>query len=140
MCATLEEMNYEGYLLKDAPERVMQFGEGNFLRAFVDYMIDIANEKAKETAERHGIKNYYTDAKEMLQTENEKKAEQEECIKEIETLQKILDESITARVEVTGEAFAGTRICIGDVSMITKNSMTYCKFIKSQGDVKMVAL
>ena len=23
----------------------MQFGEGNFLRAFVDYMIDIANEK-----------------------------------------------------------------------------------------------
>ncbi len=77
---------------------------------------------------------------EMLQTENQKKAEQEECIKEIETLQKILDESIAARVEVTGEAFAGTRICIGDVSMITKSSMTYCKFIKSQGDVKMVAL
>lgn len=25
--------------------RVLQFGEGNFLRAFVDYMIDIANEK-----------------------------------------------------------------------------------------------
>ncbi len=28
------------------PVRVLQFGEGNFLRAFVDYMIDIANEKA----------------------------------------------------------------------------------------------
>ena len=27
------------------PIRVAQFGEGNFLRAFVDYMIDIANEK-----------------------------------------------------------------------------------------------
>lgn len=27
------------------PIKVMQFGEGNFLRAFVDYMIDIANEK-----------------------------------------------------------------------------------------------
>ena len=26
-------------------ETVIQFGEGNFLRAFVDYMIDIANEK-----------------------------------------------------------------------------------------------
>ena len=77
---------------------------------------------------------------EMLQTENQKKAEQEECIKEIEALQKILDESATARVEVTGEAFAGTRICIADVSMIIKTSMTYCKFIKSQGDVKMVAL
>ena len=29
----------------ERPIRVMQFGEGNFLRAFVDYMIDIANEK-----------------------------------------------------------------------------------------------
>ena len=43
---TLEEMNYKGYLLKDAPERVLQFGEGNFLRAFVDYFIDMMNEKA----------------------------------------------------------------------------------------------
>ena len=38
--ATLEEQGYEGYLLKEAPERVLQFGEGNFLRAFVDYFID----------------------------------------------------------------------------------------------------
>lgn len=29
----------------DRPVKVCQFGEGNFLRAFVDYMIDIANEK-----------------------------------------------------------------------------------------------
>jgi len=27
------------------PVRVLQFGEGNFLRAFVDWMVDIANEK-----------------------------------------------------------------------------------------------
>ena len=27
------------------PTKVIQFGEGNFLRAFVDYMIDILNEK-----------------------------------------------------------------------------------------------
>lgn len=30
---------------KERPVRVLQFGEGNFLRGFVDYMIDIANEK-----------------------------------------------------------------------------------------------
>ena len=29
----------------DYPIKVVQFGEGNFLRAFVDYFIDIANEK-----------------------------------------------------------------------------------------------
>ena len=42
---TLREQNYDGYLLPEAPERVLQFGEGNFLRAFVDYFIDILNEK-----------------------------------------------------------------------------------------------
>jgi len=29
----------------DRPIKILQFGEGNFLRAFVDYMVDIANEK-----------------------------------------------------------------------------------------------
>ncbi len=42
----LEESGYQGYILKDAPEKVMQFGEGNFLRAFVNYWFDISNEKA----------------------------------------------------------------------------------------------
>ena len=42
----LEQTGYHGYILKDAPVKVMQFGEGNFLRAFVDYFYDIANEKA----------------------------------------------------------------------------------------------
>ena len=42
----LAESGYKGYVLKDAPEKVMQFGEGNFLRAFVDYFFDVANEKA----------------------------------------------------------------------------------------------
>lgn len=43
---TLKKQGYQGYLLENAPERVLQFGEGNFLRAFADYFIDIMNEKA----------------------------------------------------------------------------------------------
>ena len=43
---TLKETGYNGYLLENAPERVLQFGEGNFLRAFVDYFIDMMNERA----------------------------------------------------------------------------------------------
>ncbi len=42
----LAKSGYTGYILKDAPEKVMQFGEGNFLRAFADYWFDVANEKA----------------------------------------------------------------------------------------------
>ena len=42
----LKENGYKGYVLKDAPEKVLQFGEGNFMRAFVDYFVDVMNEKA----------------------------------------------------------------------------------------------
>ena len=42
---TLKKLHYDRYLLESAPERVLQFGEGNFLRAFVNYWFDMANEK-----------------------------------------------------------------------------------------------
>lgn len=42
----LAESGYKGYLLKDAPEKILQFGEGNFLRAFVNYWFDMSNELA----------------------------------------------------------------------------------------------
>lgn len=41
----LKASGYTGYILETAPEKVLQFGEGNFLRAFVDYWFDVANEK-----------------------------------------------------------------------------------------------
>ena len=43
---TLKDQGYDGYLLHEAPERVLQFGDGNFLRAFADHFIDEMNEKA----------------------------------------------------------------------------------------------
>jgi tagaturonate reductase len=43
---TLKAQGGKDYVLEQAPERVLQFGEGNFLRAFVDYFIDVANEHA----------------------------------------------------------------------------------------------
>ncbi len=44
--ATLEKSGYKGYILRSAPEKVLQFGEGNFLRAFVNYWFDVSNERA----------------------------------------------------------------------------------------------
>ena len=40
-------LNREMIDKKERPVRVLQFGEGNFLRGFADYMIDIANEKGQ---------------------------------------------------------------------------------------------
>ena len=42
----LKKSGYQGYILESAPEKVLQFGEGNFLRAFVNYWFDVSNEKA----------------------------------------------------------------------------------------------
>lgn len=42
---TLQTLGHTGYLLQHAPERILQFGEGNFLRAFVDCFIDLMNER-----------------------------------------------------------------------------------------------
>ena len=42
---TLTRQDYGGYLLREAPERVLQFGEGGFLRAFAEHFIDKMNEK-----------------------------------------------------------------------------------------------
>ncbi len=41
----MELLNKQMTKKTDRPIKVVQFGEGNFLRAFVDYMIDITNEK-----------------------------------------------------------------------------------------------
>ena len=40
----MEQINKAMTGKKERPVKVVQFGEGNFLRAFVDYMIDITNE------------------------------------------------------------------------------------------------
>ena len=42
----LEGSGYGGFLLKAAPVKVLQFGEGAFLRAFADCFFDMANERA----------------------------------------------------------------------------------------------
>ena len=41
----LKERGYTGYVLEEGPEKVLQFGEGNFLRAFADCWFDLANER-----------------------------------------------------------------------------------------------
>lgn len=41
----LERGGYDGYVLQTAPVRALQFGTGNFLRAFADYWLDVANER-----------------------------------------------------------------------------------------------
>lgn len=60
---------------------------------------------------------------------------------ELNTLQSKEDpNAVKGQVIVTGDVFPGTKIVIGDVSMVVKSSMKYCRFIKQDGDVKMVGI
>ncbi|MCI9597221.1 MAG: tagaturonate reductase [Firmicutes bacterium] len=42
---TIKKQGYDGFLLEQGAEKIIQFGEGNFLRGFADHFIDILNEK-----------------------------------------------------------------------------------------------
>lgn len=44
-CKLLKENNYQGYVNPSEEEKILQFGDGNFLRGFVDYFFDICCEK-----------------------------------------------------------------------------------------------
>ncbi len=73
----------------------------------------------------------------MLKKQKENQRLQEEMKKEIDYLEKLLENTDDARIEVTSEVYGGVKICIADVSMIVKGRADHCRFVKSQGDVKM---
>ena len=60
----MKDLNRQTAQAVKYPTKVIQFGEGNFLRAFVDYMIDIANEKT----DFNGSNSENTTAKENVKT------------------------------------------------------------------------
>lgn len=56
---------------------------------------------------------------------------------EIEELQKQMMSTSETMVRVKDEVYPGTRICIGDVSMVVQKTTHYCRFIRERGDVKI---
>ena len=73
-------------------------------------------------------------------TREQKREEIQSITNRLVELDDILVESQNPSVIVTGEVYPGTRISIMDVSMVVKSTMKYCKFVRLQGDVKMVSI
>ncbi|MBR4768608.1 MAG: DUF342 domain-containing protein, partial [Lachnospiraceae bacterium] len=78
--------------------------------------------------------------KTLLTEQKEREMELTALSQEYEELSKVFDTTSAARIEVRGDVYAGTKICISDVSMTVKTTMTYCQFKKEQGEVRMSAL
>ena len=66
--------------------------------------------------------------------------EVESSLAELDELQSQYERSGNAQVIVTGDVYGGTLIAIGDVSLTVRSSMSYCRFIKQGGEVKMTAI
>lgn len=76
----------------------------------------------------------------LMKMRVEKKKELSMIEMELDELDEILTESKNPSVEVEEEVYPGTKICILDVSQVIKSVVKYCRFIRSEGDVKMTAL
>ncbi len=58
---------------------------------------------------------------------------------ELEVLEKAMSSEGQACVCVSEEAYAGTKVAIGDASLVLKNPVKFCRFIKDRGDIKITA-
>lgn len=112
----------------------------------------------EETASLQSIQQILTATKQKISQGAKLTAEQLEYVKtlteahkvktefinqsmaEVEELQKQERDKTGAHVIVRGSVYPGTKICIGDVSMTVQKESSYCKFIKSRGDVKLTGI
>lgn len=76
-----------------------------------------------------------------LITVNQEKTEAVAAAKEkLEEMKKQADSSNCTVVRVKGMVYPGTKICIGDVSMVVQKNTHYCRFVREHGEVKMLPL
>lgn len=69
-----------------------------------------------------------------------KKEQLEQETTEYEFLQEAFTQNGTAQVNVSGEVYPGVKIIISNSIYVVQNSIKYCKFIRSEGTVKMTSL
>lgn len=80
---------------------------------------------------------YVKDAAQLIETKKEELAQKNREMNELHTL---LVGQRKAAVVVQGNAYPGTTIIIGDVSMVLQSNYQYCRFEKVEGDVKMLPM
>ena len=76
----------------------------------------------------------------LIEKDKRSKEELENCTEKIEKLQTDMEVQGQAYVKVTDQAYVGTKIIIGDLSMVVQSNTSYCKFEKVRGNIKAVAL
>lgn len=136
--ATVVEVGVNPVLKREQADLQKALQEANKVLATIEPVIAATIQK-----KRQGIEvtpEQMEHVQKLIETRTQKKDEITEATIRLEELDDILVEGQNPSVVVTGEVFPGTKICIMDVSKVIKDSMKYCRFIRSQGDVKMTAI
>ena len=76
----------------------------------------------------------------IVKTKEQKLPELKKAKKEMEALAEIIDQQAHAQVVVQEKAYPGVKVVIGDVSMVVEKEQQYCRFVKQQGDVRVVGM
>lgn len=78
--------------------------------------------------------------KQLALTSKQKQEQLKADETELEDMDGLVKGDERAQVTVTGEVYSGTKIVISDVAIIVKDTMKYCRFIRSHGEVTMTSL
>lgn len=70
----------------------------------------------------------------------EKKTELERLNIRMQSLQDMMESREDARVEINEQVYPNTTIVIGGVSRLLQDNYRYCKFVKEEGEVRMVPM
>ncbi|MCR4791249.1 MAG: FapA family protein [Lachnospiraceae bacterium] len=113
---------------------------GEIVKAIKDAQPIIQNFMEKKAKGARMTADQLAYVKQTAETLETKKKELTEKNARMQELSQIFDPNRKSEVIVNGEVYPGTIIIIGDVSMTVKDSYKYCRFVRSQGEVKMSPL
>lgn len=86
---------------------------------------------------------YSSEQLHYIQTLAIKNKEQMARLKEIQaelfSMDDLIQNQRQAYVRVSGDVYEGTKITIGDASLVLKSVATYCRFIREKGEIKVSA-
>ena len=135
---TIVEIGVDPAIKKRYEELMESIRETRKLLESIRPVIVATSEKIKQGAQLKATQVLYF--KKLAQTSKQKQEQlvQEEA--ELEALNSVMRASTKAEIVVSGKVFPGTKIVISDVSMIVKDPMQYCRFIRSGGEVKMISM
>ncbi len=113
-------------------------GELTKILRSIQPIIDAGNQKIAKGMKLEVEQLQYIVSLTKLKELKSKQLEKES--QELEEIQIELGLMSNGQVIVEGEVYPGTRICIGDTSMVVKTTTHYSRFVKEGGDVKLKAI